>query len=103
MHSRLLLAAICLGAAAGAHAAHLAFCEDLVSQGRLLPAWRDMAVATLDHFAAQPAVVEFGEGDAPAGAFDDRPADHALDPAHVLTDRRLGHVQHRRRAAAPRR
>ena len=47
--------------AAQTHAANLAFCEGLPG---VLPAWRDVAVATLDHFAAQPAVVEFGEGDA---------------------------------------
>lgn len=46
------------------HAANLAFCESLQAQGRLLPAYQQVALATLDHFAAQPAPVEFGEGDA---------------------------------------
>lgn len=49
--------------AAQTHAANLAFCEGLPG---VMPAWRALAVATLDHFAAQPAVVEFGEGDAKA-------------------------------------
>ena len=43
------------------HAANLAFCEPLIAAGKLLPAYRDIAVATLDHLADQP--VEFGEGD----------------------------------------
>ena len=45
------------------HAANLAFCEGLPG---VLPAWRGVAVATLDHLAAQATVVEFGEGDARA-------------------------------------
>ena len=49
--------------AATAHAANVAFCEALTG---VAPAWRAMTVATLDHLAAQPAVVEFGEGDAKA-------------------------------------
>jgi hypothetical protein len=47
------------------HASHVAFCESIPAN-KLLPAWRGVAVATLDNFAAQPAVVEFGEGDAKA-------------------------------------
>ena len=47
------------------HASHVAFCESIPAN-RLLPAWRGVAVATLDTFAAQPAPVEFGEGDAKA-------------------------------------
>ncbi len=46
--------------AAQVHAAHVAFCD---GQPGVLPAWRAVAVATLDHLAAQPAVVQFGEGD----------------------------------------
>jgi hypothetical protein len=46
------------------HAAHLNFAEDLVKQGRLLPAQKDLTVATLDYLAANETVVEFGEGDA---------------------------------------
>lgn len=45
------------------HAAHVAFCDGLPG---VMPAWRDVAVATLDYLAAQPAVVEFGEGEARA-------------------------------------
>lgn len=46
------------------HAANVAFCESLQAQGRLLPAYQGVVLATLDHFAAQPAPVEFGEGEA---------------------------------------
>ena len=52
---------------ASIHAAHVAFCEGLPG---VLPAWRDVAVATLDHLAEQSAVVEFGEGDARAPLLD---------------------------------
>ncbi|MEO8118922.1 MAG: peptidase [Rhodoferax sp.] len=45
------------------HAAHVAFCDGLPG---VMPAWRDVVVATLDHLAAQPGVVEFGEGEARA-------------------------------------
>ncbi len=45
--------------AAQVHAANLAFCE---AQPGVLPAWRAVATATLDHFATQPAPIEFGEG-----------------------------------------
>ena len=46
--------------AAQVHAAHLAFCEGLPG---VLPAWRAVAVATLDHLAAQAEVVDFVDGD----------------------------------------
>ena len=45
------------------HADHLHFAEDLIKQGRLLPAMKDVAVATLDHLAAAETAIEFGEGD----------------------------------------
>lgn len=45
------------------HAANVAFCE---GQAGVLPAWRAVAVATLDHLDAQAAPVEFGEGEAKA-------------------------------------
>jgi hypothetical protein len=45
------------------HAANLSFCE---GQPGVTPAWRDVAVATLDHFALLPVAVEFGEGEARA-------------------------------------
>lgn len=48
------------------HADNVAFCDELVTQGRMLPAARDVLVATLDYLAAQDAPVEFGEGDAKA-------------------------------------
>lgn len=53
-----LLAAASL---AQVHVANVAFCDGLPG---VLPAWRAVAVATLDHLAAQPEVVQFGEGDA---------------------------------------
>ncbi len=46
------------------HAANVAFAERLTSEGRLLPAYKDLAVATLDHFALLDRPVEFGEGEA---------------------------------------
>ena len=42
------------------HAANVAFCE---SQPGVMPAWRDVAVATLDHLAAQPEPLHFLDGD----------------------------------------
>lgn len=52
--------------AAQVHAANVAFAESLVTQGRLLPVYTGVIAATLDHFATQEAVVEFGEGEAKA-------------------------------------
>lgn len=46
------------------HTEHASFAEDLVKAGKLLPAQKDVAVATLDFMASQEQVVEFGEGDA---------------------------------------
>lgn len=51
----------------GVHAAHVAFCEGLKG---LAPALHGVAVATLDHLAAQPTAVEFGEGEARAPLLD---------------------------------
>ena len=59
-----LRAELAANKATQAHAANVAFAEGLVSQGRLLPAYTGVIAATLDHFATQEAVVEFGEGDA---------------------------------------
>lgn len=47
------------------HAANVAFCES-IGANKLLPAWRGVAVATLDAFDAAPAPVQFGEGEAQA-------------------------------------
>ena len=47
------------------HAAHIAFADGLVAQGKLLPAQKAAAVATLDFIGAD-STVEFGEGDAKA-------------------------------------
>lgn len=46
------------------HAAHAAFADALITAGTLLPAQREVCVATLDFVAGQESVVEFGEGDA---------------------------------------
>lgn len=51
-------------AADARHAEHASFAEELVKAGKLLPAQKDVAVATLDFMASQEKVVEFGEGDA---------------------------------------
>lgn len=46
------------------HADHANFAEGLVKAGTLLPAHKDVAVATLDFMSSGEKVVEFGEGDA---------------------------------------
>jgi hypothetical protein len=46
------------------HDGHVAFAEGLVKEGKLLPANKDLTVATLDFMASQEQVIEFGEGDA---------------------------------------
>lgn len=50
--------------AAARHADHAAFAESLVAEGKLLPAHKEVTVATLDFMAGQEQAVEFGEGDA---------------------------------------
>ncbi|MCB1949474.1 hypothetical protein, partial [Nitrosomonas sp.] len=45
------------------HDGHVAFCEKLVSEGRMLPANKAVAVAALDLIAAQEKPLEFSEGD----------------------------------------
>lgn len=52
------------GERAARHAANVSFCDALVTEGRLLPGNRDIAVATLDYFSVAPEPVEFGEGEA---------------------------------------
>jgi hypothetical protein len=52
--------------AAEASQASVAFCDQLINEGRLLPAYQGVVVATLNHFATQDAPVEFGEGEAKA-------------------------------------
>lgn len=49
--------------AAAVHAEHVAFAEGLVKAGRLLPAQKELVVASLDALSAQDSVLEFGEGD----------------------------------------
>lgn len=41
----------------------VAFCAQLIGEGRLLPAYQGVVVATLNHFASQDAPVEFGQGE----------------------------------------
>lgn len=45
------------------HDGHVAFCEKLISEGRLLPVNRAVAVAALDLIAAQEKPLEFSESD----------------------------------------
>lgn len=78
--------------AAQVHAAHVAFCD---GQTGVLPAWRAVAVATLDHLAAQPEVVQFGEGDQKAPLADQFKAMLAALPAPV----QFGEAATRERAA----
>ncbi|MCX7258023.1 MAG: peptidase [Polaromonas sp.] len=66
-----------------AHAAHVAFCEGLAAQAKLLPAQHAVALATLDHLAAQSAPVQFGEGDAKAPLLDGFKAFLTAQPAQV--------------------
>lgn len=53
-----------LARTAAIHTENTAFAEALVSAGKLLPVNKNVAIATLDHFASQDTPVEFGEGDA---------------------------------------
>ena len=62
------------------HAANVAFCDGLSG---VMPAWRSVAVATLDHFAALESPVQFGEGDAKAPLIDGFKAMLAALPAAV--------------------
>lgn len=77
-----LRAELAASRAAAVHAANQAFCE---SQPGVLPAWREVACATLDHFAAQPAPVEFGEGAAKQPLADQFKAMLSALPAPVQT------------------
>ena len=52
------------------HAEHTAFADDLVAQGRLLPAAKPVIVATLNHLAQQTEPVEFADGDTKAPLID---------------------------------
>jgi hypothetical protein len=48
---------------AAKHESHVAFCDKLASEGRLLPAAQAVTVAALDLIAAQEKPLEFSEGD----------------------------------------
>lgn len=88
-----LKAELAANKAAQLHAANVAFCD---GQPGVLPAWRAVAVATLDHLDAQPAPVEFGEGEAKAPLAEQLKAMFAaLPPAvtfgeHATTERAAG-------------
>ena len=75
-----LRAEVAANKAATMHAANVAFCEGLPG---VVPAWRAVAVATLDHLGAQAAVVEFGEGEARAPLADQLKAMLTSLPAAV--------------------
>lgn len=79
------------------HAANLAFADALVAEGRMLPAARDVVVATLDHLADQTEPVEFGEGDARAPLADAYKAMLKAQPRIV----EFGEQATRERAATP--
>lgn len=79
--------------AAAMHAANMAFCE---AQSGVLPAWREVACATLDHFSALPEPVEFGEAGAKKPLADQFKAMLTSLPAPVQT----GESATRDRAAA---
>lgn len=80
--------------AAQVHAAHVAFCE---GQTGVLPAWREVAVATLDHLVAQSEVVQFGEGEAQKPLAEQLKAMLAALPAPVQFGE---HATHARAAGA---
>lgn len=65
------------------HTEHAAFAEGLVKEGKLLPAHKDMTVATLDFMAGQEAAVEFGEGDAKRPLLDAHKAFLLAQPKQV--------------------
>ena len=62
------------------HAANVAFCDALVG---VMPAWRSVAVATLDHLGALESPVQFGEGDAKGALLDGFKSMLAALPAAV--------------------
>lgn len=52
------------------HSDNEAFADTLVADGRLVPAAKDVIVATLDHLATQDTPIEFGEGESKAPLID---------------------------------
>lgn len=48
---------------AATHSEHMVFAEGLMKAGKLLPAQKDVVVATLDALAKESDIAEFGEGD----------------------------------------
>lgn len=65
------------------HTEHAAFAESLVAAGKLLPAHKDVTVATLDFMAGQETAVEFGEGDAKTPLLDAHKAFLQAQPKQV--------------------
>lgn len=68
---------------ASRNAEHVAFAEGLIQQGKLLPAHKDVTVATLDFMAGQESVVEFGEGDAKQSLLEAHKAYLSAQPKQV--------------------
>lgn len=52
------------------HNEHVSFCENLIKEGRLLPAQKYLQVAIMDHLRQKSDGLEFGEGDAKKPLFD---------------------------------
>ena len=65
------------------HTEHAVFAEGLVKEGKLLPAHKDVTVATLDFMASQEKAVEFGEGDAKKSLLDAHKAFLLAQPKQV--------------------
>lgn len=45
------------------HVEHINFADGLIKEGKLLPAYKELVAATMDHFSAPEQVIEFGEGE----------------------------------------
>ena len=75
-----LKAELAANKAAQIHTANVAFCDGAAG---VLPAWRAVAVATLDHLASQPDQVDFVDGDEKAPLADKFKAMLAALPAAV--------------------
>lgn len=76
-------------------AGNVAFAETLIGEGKLLPAEKSVATATLDFFATQEAPVEFGEGEEKQPLLDGFKAflsglPKRIEFAEVATPRRQG-------------
>lgn len=75
------------------HAEHVSFAEGLVKEGKLLPANKDVTVATMDFMAAQDSAIEFGEGDAKKPLLDAYKASLLANPKLIEFGEVAGAVQ----------